>query len=759
MKHLYRLLLIGIAAVGFSTTPLLTQAAAPTVFISEVSWAGSSLSASDEFLELFNPSDETVSLLNWSLHGSATGGEALAFPDDAVIPPHSTYLIANYDTDEEPSALNFAPNLVTSRLSLPNTKLSVALVDGARVVLDRVGDDSGSPASGSAGISMMRVSPSLDGDSDEAWVSATSSQGFKDALSNLGTPGSHEMNVEIAEADRESKPAPKPQPSLEAEAERTVEEAQPAPIQVHPMEDSVITVIYQGFVFELNLPKQHFIKSASSTAPISVSAPEAPATSNVVQTVSPPTSEIAALMKNATTETTEVSKTAEKTEASAPAIPVMSLQTLRFSEVYPNTVGNDEEEEYIEIENFGDKTINLLGWSIRDATEKTWTADGSFELSPGKAVALPRALTKITLNNSDETLKLMHPNGQVMDVISYGTAAKGATYTRSGDAWSWSNPTPNEISAVVSANATSEKKASAALLVPNITVSSSSNVPATSPNTTASETPAVIILETTEETENVSASDASDTSGSSIAGTASTGFQSMTIAQARAAALGTAVRVEGTVTALPGVFATQFFYLEDGAGIQVYLYSADFSALDLGDRVRVSGIMSQNRGEARVKLSLPEAIEILGHGSSIAHDIRMDAIGEAAEAQLVSVEAVVESARSDEMTLTEGEATLRVSARERTGISFAAIASGSRVRVTGIVSESNGVYALLPRFQSDIFIVEMANGGSSTAAGIVKPSGPPSGLYGGILLLGMLAALGFRFFRSRREEDLTLTNA
>ncbi len=761
MKHLYRLLLIGITAVGFSTAPLVIQAAAPTVFISEVSWAGSSLSASDEFLELFNPSDEPVPLLNWSLHGSATDGEALAFPDDAIIPPHSTYLIANYDINEEQSALTATPSLVSSRLSLPNTKLSVALVDGARVVLDRVRDSSGSPAAGSAGMSMIRVSPSLDGTSREAWVSATSFQGFKETLPDLGTPGSHEMSAEVVATDLEQKSAPEPKLSLDAGAERLVKR-QPAPIQVHPTENNVITVIYQGFVFELNLPKQHLVKSASSVTPVSV--PELPTTDNVVQTISPPTPEMVALIASAAAKTAEVKKTSQEIERPVPSIPVMSRQTLRFSEVYPNTVGNDETEEYIEIENFGDKTIDLLGWSIQDATEKTWTADGSRGLSPGKAVALPRVLTKITLNNSDETLKLMHPNGQVIDVLSYGTAAKGATYTRSGDTWSWSNPTPNEIGTAASADTLSKKKAPDALLVPNVIVSSSSNTTVTLSNLTTSKTPDAIVLETTvedpelgrgEETKDMNASDASVSSRTT---TSSGGFQTMTITQARTAALGTSVRVEGTVTALPGIFAAQFFYIEDGAGIQVYLYSADFPALALGDRVRVSGTISQNRGEARVKLSLPSSVEVLDHGSSVAHDVRTEAIGEATEAQLVSVEAVVESARSDEMTLAEGEATLRVSARERTGISFAAIASGSRVRVTGIVSESNGVYTILPRFQSDLFIVEMADENSSTAAGIVKPSGPSSGLYGSLLLLGMLVALGFRFFRSRREEDLTLTN-
>ena len=737
MNHFYRLFLVGFMSLGLSATPLLTHATTPTIFVSEVAWAGSSLSASDEFIELFNTTNNPISLANWSLHGSATGGEALSLPQDAVIQPHSTYLIANYDVDNENSALEVIPDFATSSLSLGNTKLSVALVDDTGAVLDQVGDGVGSPPAGSVGVSMTRIDSSLNGSVPEAWASTESSRNFKTGLSDLGTPGFHEPPSPPAPESQEEEvttPAPliEPEPQVEA-----------PPIQVLPNNQNVITVIYQGYVFALNLPDQHLATSVSAMPEV-VSSP--PATSMIEVAVSPAPVPSA---PNVTPTVVEPEATPE------PVVTAMSLQTLRFSEIYPNTTGNDEEEEYIEIENFGNAPIDLNGWSVSDATEKTWTADGSLVLQAQGVVALARPLTKITLNNSNETLKLMHPNRQVVDLIAYGASTKGLTYTRNGDTWSWQNPTPNEIVASPVSNVT-EEETSNALVVPNIVMSSSAQTTSSVVTSSTSEEPETVVLSVTEATTSTTKQSASSTKTSTSS--TSLNVRAMTVREARQAVLGSSVRVEGTVIATPGTFTTQSFYLEDDAGIQVYLHSADFPVLSLGDRVRVSGVTSQNRGEARIKLASASAIEVLSSGNTSPQEAQIDTINESTEAELVTVEGLVESARSDEMTLVKDAVSLRVSARERTGISFAAIGSGSTVRITGIVSETNGAYSLLPRSQSDIQILDVGTPEASMVPGLVSPQKPPTGLYGTLLLLASVSLLGFWFLKSRNHSDLTLTN-
>lgn len=485
--------------------------------------------------------------------------------------------------------------------------------------------------------------------------------------------------------------------------------AAPEPISVSPAQSGdpagVITVIYQGHTFELNLPEQNLI-NAFEPAP----------TDHIVETAEP-----------------------------QPEPPAMSQMTLRLSELYPNTIGSDVEEEYVEIENFGDVSVDLLGWSLRDASEKTWTADGSYDIGPGAVLALPRSLTNIVLNNNEDTLELVHPNGQVIDIVSYGKAEKGSTYTRSGEAWSWQHPASETAEDVEIASDETEVEP---LVVPEVTAEQPD------PETDESE---AIVLETTEETEDISGT---KTEPEAQEGTEeSPGFIPMTITQARSATFDTRVETEGVVTAPPNTFAKQSFYIQSDAGIQVYMYTADFPELSVGDRVRVQGVTSQNRGESRIKLSGRDAIQILGTESVSPQSVELDIVSEGTESQLIVVEALVESARSDEMTLVQGETELLALARERTGTSFASITSGSTVRVTGIVSESNESYRLLPRSQEDIHIVELAAQGDDTLlGGTTSSSGPPTGIYGGILLLSSLGLLGFWHLRSRKDPDLTLTS-
>lgn len=774
---------------GCALAPHLTLAASSDVFISEVGWGGSTLSASDEYLELTNRSSTPVSLANWYLSEAATAGEALSFPEDAVIEPHSTYLIANYATDEPNSTLATTPDFVTSRLSLKNTALAVALVDDAGVVRDHAGDGVGANAHGQVGVSMERLFPDLDGSLDEAWEDATGSQGFKDGLPDLGTPGFSALAtasntppsepVEVStsgdsleEIDSAPEALPSESPALEEEPsqEESTPSEEPA-TQVFPMEfgsrPNIITVIYQGYVFELNLPDQEAVTNTVG-ASASLSSTETNLPQESETTSAPPSSEdepalsvpdITIATSSDTTTTTEPPTSEPATSVNPVNEAIMSLQTLRFSEVYPNTVGSDEEEEYIELENYGDASIDLFGWSITDASEKTWTADGHFTLGAGDVLALPRVTTKITLNNSNETITLRHPNEQVIDVLSYGTSPKGKSYTRHGDTWTWDAPSPNTLPSPVTAEVTvasssTSEEASVTLEVPPVSISTD----ATATEPSSSELPAgsldipSIVLQSSTQPPTTSSG-----SGSSLTPSTSS---LISIHEARQAPLGSSVTTEGTVVSLPGTFASQSFYLQNDAGIQVYLNSAEFPELHLGDHIRVHGVTSQNKGEARVKIASGDDLTVLSAGEVATTTVLLSDVGEAFEGQLVAVEGVVESARSTELTLTAGEHTLRVVARDRTGISFASIESGNRVRITGIVSESNGTYSLLPRTADDVVILESSpDTQSPLLSGTITVSSPPTKWYGLALLTASVSLLGFWFLRTRTEPPLAITHA
>ncbi|OGL73446.1 hypothetical protein A3E39_04560 [Candidatus Uhrbacteria bacterium RIFCSPHIGHO2_12_FULL_60_25] len=166
--------------------PLPAQAEMSIVVIEEVAWAGSSLSTADEWIELANLGDATATVGGWSVRGM---GGTIFLPDDAVIPPHGTFIVANYPETDEKAALNVAVSLATTTVSLSNSALAFELVDANGVTVDRAGDGNAPPAgSSSPKATMVRVSA-------DAWMSATSSIGFDDGIADFGTPGTCDLCV------------------------------------------------------------------------------------------------------------------------------------------------------------------------------------------------------------------------------------------------------------------------------------------------------------------------------------------------------------------------------------------------------------------------------------------------------------------------------------------------------------------------------------------------------------------------------------
>ena len=83
---------------------------APQVFISEINWAGSSLSTADEWLELYNAGSGNVDASGWVLTGAGTSGDAVALAEGTIINAGSTLLISNYALGEK-SSLAVVPEI------------------------------------------------------------------------------------------------------------------------------------------------------------------------------------------------------------------------------------------------------------------------------------------------------------------------------------------------------------------------------------------------------------------------------------------------------------------------------------------------------------------------------------------------------------------------------------------------------------------------------------------------------------------------
>ncbi|MFA6215839.1 MAG: lamin tail domain-containing protein [Patescibacteria group bacterium] len=130
MKKLLFLLLL--------LTPLVAAAAEPTVFINEIAWMGTENSSNDEWLELFNSTNNEIDLTGWRLE--ATDGSP-KINLTGKIPAGGYYLLERTDDDTLPEIT--ADQIYTGSLS--NTSEWLKLFDASNIVIDEINASTGWP--------------------------------------------------------------------------------------------------------------------------------------------------------------------------------------------------------------------------------------------------------------------------------------------------------------------------------------------------------------------------------------------------------------------------------------------------------------------------------------------------------------------------------------------------------------------------------------------------------------------------------------
>ena len=95
---------------------------------------------------------------------------------------------------------------------------------------------------------------------------------------------------------------------------------------------------------------------------------------------------------------------------------------LALYSVLPNTI-NDTSLEYIEIQNASCASITITGYTLRDAAGSIFTLPNQ-TLASGVVRRFMRSETSIALNNTDETLELRTPTGEIIDTRSYTSSVK-----------------------------------------------------------------------------------------------------------------------------------------------------------------------------------------------------------------------------------------------------------------------------------------------------------------------------------------------
>jgi hypothetical protein len=102
------------------------------IMINEVAWAGTLASASDEWIELFNPGETAISVDSWSLHDDGDLTIAL----NGVIAPHGYYLLERSDDQtiaDIPSDLLYSGSLSNNGDRLQLLDPTGTLIDSANI--------------------------------------------------------------------------------------------------------------------------------------------------------------------------------------------------------------------------------------------------------------------------------------------------------------------------------------------------------------------------------------------------------------------------------------------------------------------------------------------------------------------------------------------------------------------------------------------------------------------------------------------------
>ncbi len=189
------------------------------------------------------------------------------------------------------------------------------------------------------------------------------------------------------------------------------------------------------------------------------------------------------------------------------------------------------------------------------------------------------------------------------------------------------------------------------------------------------------------------------------------------IGTARALA-GETVTVEGAANMYTGGFyagstGTKFYMEDESGGIQVYCPGgADLVSVDVGDRVRVTGLIEVYRDSVEIIPAVyPDDVEVIERGGSepvpIPATLPQASSDESLLGRLIEVEGtagrIEEFSYSYEVDLLDDEGhALLVYVDKESGVTTEPMDVGSLYQVTGISELYNGNRQITPRFQTDL---------------------------------------------------------
>ena len=401
--------LIGILSTS-SLSGLAVADGTTTVVINELAWAGSSISAQDEWIELHNFGSSPVDLSGWTITKLVSGEEQpmIILPAGTIIAPSGYFVVANYAADA--SVLNIAPDLVDTAVTLSNTALKIGLYAGAFGVSELVdtAGDGGVPPAGNNSLKL-----SMERNIDRVgWHDASNQINLDDGVIDIATPAANNSSAD------------QPPPEITSVAPASASTGDELELE---------EIIGNNFSTD-PAPTIELIRESVTLSADSVSV----ASSQLIDY---------ARFNITGAQPGDWDVRVVNPDGRAAILPLAVKLTpaqsdyrdIRINEIYPNPKTGDD--EFIELYNFGNRTADLSGWTlddIKDGGSAPFELDG-VTISANSFKVLFKDQTKLTLNDADDQVLLIDPAGDIVSKTSYSPAPDGKSWSWLNGGWEWTD--------------------------------------------------------------------------------------------------------------------------------------------------------------------------------------------------------------------------------------------------------------------------------------------------------------------------------